>query len=988
MNKLTNSILAVVLSSSFVMISAQKKTQDTAQAKEIEGVVVTALGIKRTQKAIGYAAQEIKGDLITASRQTSAVGALSGNIAGVQVTTSSASMGGSARIVLRGIGSINGENRPLIVVDGIPFNNANFNTGSTLNNSGTTARGAGGVDYGDASSDINPDDIESVVVLKGGPAAALYGARAINGAIVYTTKKGKGGKTQIVLNSGISFESIYKMPRLQKEYGQGSEQSALPTQIINGKTYNIAEYTVDESWGPKYNPNIKYLPWYAFDPEFKDDYMKEVPWVAPQHDVDSFFKTGVTYNNNISISRSFEKTGIRFSYGNVKTEGIFPNSSLKKNSMNINITSQLSDRLKLDAGITYNLTEGFNRPEQGYGSNSVAQKFFQFGPRSLDFAKARDYKLENGKQRTWNRIAWDNANPKYSDNPYWTVFENYTTDKRQRVYGNATLTYNLIGKSLYAVGNLYGDIYSFSNDGRVAIGSQAQSSYFITKRNFSEYNYELRLHFDHRFGDFSINSFVGTNMRQSKSDMLYGKTNGGLVIPNFYNLKNGYGVSTVLQNFADRRVYSLYESVSLGYKDTFFIDATNRTDWSSTIPQSYNYPSISGSFVFSNLIKANWLNFAKLRGGWANIASDADPYQLVNVYDVSLPFLGLPRFSNTNASKNPNLLNERKITSEIGLDANMFNNRLGINFTYYNSKVKDQIIELPVDGGTGRDTKVINVGEMSNKGVELTLNGKILKSENFSWDVNLNFSKNNNKLVTLSPDAKNLLLANAPFRVGVYAVEGMRYGQIYGTDYTYDDKGNKVIGANGYYVPTSTPVYLGSYLPDYNAGLRNTIRYKNFTLSALIDRQKGGKYFSTTHMFGMYSGMLEKTTVNNMREVGLVLPGVVKQTDGSYIQNTKNIDAYTYAISHYNVVDAANVFDSSYWKLREVTLTYTLPKGLLNNAIQDISITAFARNLFTWGLAWDIDPETASYASGNVQGLEGGSLPSTRTYGLNIQFKF
>lgn len=213
------------------------------------------------------------------------------------------------------------------------------------------------------------------------------------------------------------------------------------------------------------------------------------------------------------------------------------------------------------------------------------------------------------------------------------------------------------------------------------------------------------------------------------------------MIPNFYNLKNGYGVSTVLQSFADRRVYSLYESVSLGYKDTFFIDATNRTDWSSTIPESYNYPSISGSIVFSNLIKAKWLNFAKLRGGWANIASDADPYQLVNVYDVSLPFLGLPRFSNTNASKNPNLLNERKITSEIGLDANMFNNRLGINFTYYNSKVKDQIIELPVDGGTGRDTKVINVGEMANKGVELTLNGKILKSENFSWDINLNFSK-------------------------------------------------------------------------------------------------------------------------------------------------------------------------------------------------------------------------------------------------------
>ncbi|WP_027384654.1 SusC/RagA family TonB-linked outer membrane protein [Epilithonimonas caeni] len=979
MKKLTTSVLAVVLSSSFAVVSAQT-VKDTANTTDIEGVVVTALGIKREQKAIGYAAQEIKGDLITASRQTNAISSLSGNVAGVQVTASSASLGGSTRITLRGVGSITGDNRPLIVVDGIPFNNSNFNTGNT-------ARGAGGVDYGDTSADINPDDIESIVVLKGGPAAALYGARAIHGAIVYTTKRGKGGKTQIILNSGVSFDQVYKMPNLQRQYGQGS-QDTFSTANINGQTYNVAEYAVDESWGPKYDSNLTYLPWYAFDPEFSNDYLKAVPWVAPTHDVDSFFKTGVTYNNNISISRSFEKTGVRFSYSNVRTEGIFPNSKLNKNTLNLSVTSQLSDKLKMDVGLTYNLNDAFNRPEQGYGDNSVAQKFFQWGARSLDFSKLKDYKLANGQQRGWNRTSWDNATLKYSDNPYWTAYENYTTDKRQRVYGNATLTYN-VTKDLYVVGNLLGDVYSFTNDTRVAIGSQAQSGYTVNKRNFSEYNYELRVHYDKKFGDFSVNSFDGTNMRQAKADLIAAQTNGGLVIPNFYNLNNGAAAATVTYTSNYKRVYSLYESVSLGYKDIFFVDATNRTDWSSSLPNKpYNYPSISGSIVFSSLVNAPWLNFAKIRGGWANISSDTDPYQLVNVYDVRIPFLGFPRYSNTDISKNPNLVSENKKTVELGLEARMFNNRFGIDLTLYDAKVTDQIIPLPIDGGTGAVQANINVGEMSNKGIELVLNGKILKSQDFSWDMTLNFAKNENKLVELSDTSKTLGLANAPFRVGVYAVEGMKYGQIYGTDYTYDNNGNKIIGANGYYTPTSTPVYLGSYLPDWNGGLRNTFRYKNITLSALIDRQKGGKYFSTSHMWGMYSGMLDKTADNGIRENGIVLPGVVLQTDGSYAPNTQVLDAYTYATNHYNVVDAANVFDASYWKLREVTLGYTLPKGILGDAISDVTITAFARNLFTWGLAWDIDPETASYSSNNVQGLEGGSLPSTRTYGLNVQFKF
>lgn len=960
------------------LVFAQQKKIDTTQAKDIEGVVVTALGIKREQKAIGYAAQELKGDVMTASRQSSAISSLSGNVAGVQVTSSSSALGGSARITLRGVGSITGENRPLIVVDGIPFNNSNFNTGNT-------ARGAGGIDYGDASADINPDDIETVVILKGGPAAALYGSRAINGAIVYTTKSGKSGRTEIQVNSGVSFDKIYRMPKLQRLYGGGY---ALTPTVINGQTYNLPDYSVDESWGPKYDPNVKYLPWYAFDPEFSQDYMKEVPWVAPKYDVEDFFKVGTTYNNNISISKSLKDTNIRFSYSNVRTEGIFPNSKLSKNTFNSNVNSKLSDKLKLDVGLTYNVIQGFNRPEQGYGGNSVAQKFFQWGQRQLDFRKLRDYKLSTGVQRSWNRTAWDNPTPAFSDNPYWLAYENYSTDKRHRVYGNATLTYN-ITPNLYLVGNVFGDVYSFVNDERTAVGSQSQSKYTKNKRNFSEFNYETRLHYDNRWNKFSLNSFVGVNRREAKFDVMSGTTNGGLVIPDFYNFSNSREFPTVSELSTYKRVNSLYESVSLGFDDTFFIDVTNRTDWSSALPdKAYNYPSISGSIVFSNLLKLSWLNFAKVRGGWANISSDADPYSLVNAFAVGNAFLGVPTYSNQTQKNNMDLVNENKVTSEVGLEARMFKNRFSIDLTLYNSKVKSQVIPLPIDPAVGFNTKIINVGEMSNKGIELVLGGKIIKTNNFSWDVNLNFAKNVNKVVKLSEDSKSLKLADAPFRVGVYAAEGYQYGQIWGTDYTYDNQGNKIIGANGYYVPTATPVFLGSYLPEYNGGLRNTFRYKNFTISALIDRQKGGKYFSTTHMWGMYSGMLEKSAANGIRENGIVLDGVVKQSDGSFAPNSKVLDGYTYAISHYNRVDAANVFDASYWKLRELTIGYTIPKPLLGDAVKDLTITAFARNLFTWGLAWDLDPETASYASGNVQGLEGGSLPSTRTVGLNVQFKF
>ena len=973
MKKLTTSVLAVVLASSFTLVNAQV---DTTRTQDIEGVVVTALGIKREKKSIGYAAQEVKGENISEAGQTNALSALSGNVAGVQVTAPS-SMGGSTRITMRGISSLTGENRPLIIVDGVPLDNTNINNVDTQ-------RGAGGRDYGDPAFDINPDDIESVTVLKGGPAAALYGSRASNGVIIYTTKSAKRGKASVELNTGISFESIYIYPQLQRYYGGGLSDT-FEKITVNGRTYNVADYGMDESWGPKYDPNLMYLPWNAFDPEFAADYMKEIPWVAPKHDVDSFFETGITLTNNISVSKSFDKSNLRVSYTNTDISGILPNSSIKKNNFSINANSQLSDKFKVETVLNFVQTHGFNRPEQGYGDNSVAQKFFQWGQRQLDFSKLKDYKLANGMQRSWNRTAWNDGTPLYSDNPYWTVYENIATDKRNRFFGNVGMTYNILD-NLYVVGKLYADIYAQNNESRVAIGSQSIPDFTIFNRNNSEYNYEGRVHWNPRLSDdFTLNTFVGANRRQSRYYDLTGSTVGGLIIPNFYNLNNSVETAEADNYEWRKRVNSVFGSASLGYRDTFFLEATARNDWFSTVAEDQFYPSITGSFVFSNLIKQPWLSFGKLRAGWANVASDTNPFLLANYVDQLSNFNGDPRYLLQNRYNDPLLRPELKDTKEIGLEMSFMKNRFGFDVTYYNVDVTDGILPLAVDPASGYPNLMINAGQMTNKGWEATAFAIPVKTSDFNWEINWNFTQNENKVVKLHEDAQTLQLTNAPFRARLLAVEGQPYGQIYGTDFTYHENGQKIVTNSGNgYVPSAIKS-LGSTLPDYNMGLRNTFRYKDLRLSFLFDMQKGGKYFSTSHMWGMYSGMIEESALGGNREAGIVLPGV--KADGT--ANTTVISAQRYGAMHYNTVDALNVFDASYIKLRDITLSYDLPKSLIGGVVEGVRLSAFGRNLFAWGLDWKgMDPENTSYGSGNIQGLEGGSLPSTRQYGVNVNIKF
>lgn len=951
-----------------------------SETVELEGAVVTALGITRDKRSLGYASQEVKGDVIQAGRGSNALQSLSGNVAGAQITAPS-SLGGSTRITLRGIGSITGENRPLIVIDGIPLANNNVNDTNTQ-------RGGGGRDYGDGAFDINPDDVESINVLKGGPASALYGSRAVNGVIMIKTKTGKKGREDIVVNTGVAFESINQIPKLQSLYGGGGS-SEFETVNIGGKDYQVVDYATDESWGPRFN-NQEVLQWYAFDPEFASDYMKTTPWRASKNDVKSFFNTGVAYTNSVSFAKSYEATNLRVSLSNVNQTGIVPNSSLKKTTASINLSNKFSDVFTVTTNLTYTRTDGFNRPEVGYGDNSVAQKMFQWGQRQLDYNKLKDYKLANGNQRSWNRTSWDDGTPAYSDNPYWVVYENTSKDKRDRFYGNVEFKYD-IAPGLYAVANVMGDTYDMQISERVAVGSQAMSGYGEDYYKFTEMNYEGRLHFDKKWGDFSLNSFVGVNRRHRTSSRLSSSTNGGLVVPNMYFITNSLDNPTTSSNRATVEVNSVYGMVSLGYKNMLFLEATGRNDWFSSLPiinNSYFYPSVTGSFVFSELFKPSWLNFGKLRAGISQVSSDLAEFQTRDVLSASTNFNGTPTFIQANTKMNPLLKPEIKNTWEVGIEASMFNNRFGFDVTYYNEKRTDLLVPVQHSWSTGYGYKWLNAGEMTNEGVEALVNIVPLRNQDFEWRVTWNFAKNNNNVGKISDEIDSYNLTNAPFSVQLWALSGQQYGQLRGTDFVYDDQGNKVVDANGFYEKSEVK-NLGSIIPDYNMGIRNTFTYKGVALSALIDIQKGGKFFSTSHMWGMYSGMLEETAADGVRENGVVADGVMwDEGTKSYVKNTTEVSAYDYYKAYYNGVDSRNVFDADYIKLREVTLSYTFPKKWAG-PFANVTVSAFGRNLATWGLdKKGFDPEMASYGSGNIQGIEGGSLPSTRTYGMNLKLQF
>ncbi len=988
----------------------------SSEASQLEGVVVTALGVQRDKKSLGYAAQSVKGDELTQVRSSNVVSSLSGRVAGVQITSSS-QMGGGAKMNIRGNTSLTKNNQPLFVVDGVPLDNTDYSTGAT---------GGGGYDLGNLAQDINPDDIQDVSVLKGASASALYGSRAANGVVMITTKKGSTASSKLIgvsVNSSVTFDQAAYYPKYQKLYGGGAGPFGKFT--LNGKTYNYPDYSTDESWGPKYDPNVKVLYWNAYDQWDKENYLVEKPWQYPANDYTYFFKTGVNLTNNVAVSVSNKDNALRISYTNMNVTGIYPNSKMERNTINMSASSKISQYLDGWINANYVLNTATGRPETGYGDRNPVQKMWQWIHTSIDYKEMETYKNPDGSQRSWNRNDWNDPSIAYTDNPYWTRWENYQNDRRDRVYGNYGLNITF-APWIKLTGRMGVDFYKLVNETRIAVGSQSQSEYDQDIRSNMEVNTEAFFTINKRFLDdkMGLVALVGATRMDRRNWRDGGYTVGGLIQPGLYNLSNSLNPSIVRDYKTWKRINSLYANLSFDYDRFAYLELTGRNDWASTLPagnRSYFYPSVTLSLILTELDalkNQNILSFAKIRGGVAKVGNDTSPYDLLNYVIITPTFMDAslaqnPRMVFPTTLSNPDLKPEMTSSWEVGTELMFFNNRLGFDASYFYKETKDQIVSVRVSGSTGFGFKNINAGKMTNQGFELALKATPVKVGGFTWDMALNVATLKNKVVEIAEGLDYITLGNAPFKAQSGAFKGQSYPIIYGTDFVKDAQGNTIISNEGNYIPSEIKP-LANVTPDFTAGLTNSFNYKGLDLSVLIDMQRGGNMFYLSHMWGMYSGILEETAKlnengKNIRDDiadggGVLLDGVYGKYDAvtgkityldangnvsaTPVKNKTRIDGQAWSEAHYDGPDRQNIFSTDFIKLREVRLGYTLP-AKWTGPIKNVKVSAFGRNLAILQRASKhFDPEYIQASGSNAQGLEGGYLPSTRTFGFGLNFNF
>ena len=983
----------------------------------LDNVVVTALGISRDEKSLGYSVQEVSGEDLSNARETNVVNALQGKVAGIQIQGSPSTLGGSSRITIRGSNSFLGNNQPLFVVDGVPIDNSNFATNAQQRGFGD----ANSYDYGNMAQDIDAENIASMSVLKGTAATALYGQRGANGVILITTKDGSGQKGfGVEVNSSIGFDQVANLLPHQREYGGGATNPDTDhgfyefTDTENGTTYLHPVYSKDGAWGPKYDPNRSVRHWDSWDP-LSSNYKETRPWVAPGAGYEDFFEIGQTFQNSVAISGANEKGTFRLGYSNTTQSGTIPNAELQKNGLNINSSYNLNDRLSVGLSGNYIRTDAENRNITGYNNGNPMQAFTQWWQTQLDLDRLRDnVYYEDGRQYTWNstgpqidedgNLLYFDSSPYFFDSPYW-VRENYLQeDTRNRFFGNANVTLKLTeGLSLF--GRAGTDFYDFSARSGIPKASVETSSYIETDRSFQENNFEGRLNFNKGFGDFSITGALGGNVMRQNRLTTTGSTVGGLSLEGFFNLDNSASAASIETDVLDYGINSVFGTASLGYKSFLYLDVGARNDWSSTLPKgsnSYFYPSVSLSAVLTDipgLGKLGPLSFAKVRGSYASSGNDADPYSLLNVYNLVTPNFGTaPRAAVPNSLNNPELKPEYTTEYEVGLDLRFLNGRIGFDVAYFDRSTKDQIFTVPTSAATGRTSRILNAGEMRNWGWEMMLTATPVKTENFSWDIGVNAFRQNNEVVKLTEGVESISRGTT-WAADLRIQEGVPYMALYGQDfvrenYEEDDEGNIIrnegrptVDANGYYNFTPQRVFLGSAIADWTGGFSTTLNFKGLTAGALFDFQKGGVMHSSSLQWAKYSGMHPETVEyegqTGIREDGMVLDGVTAEGG----ENTVAVNPQAYYQGYWRRA-APNVYDASFLKLRELRLSYNLPAGLLGEGIRDVSIGLYGRNLAILSASLPyLDPQIITGA-GNDQGLENAQVPSTRSYGVNLRFKF
>jgi TonB-linked SusC/RagA family outer membrane protein len=970
-------------------------------------VVVTALGISREKKSLGYSVQEVGGDNISKTKESNFVNSLSGKISGVQITQSN-TMGGSANVLIRGYKSLMNNNQALFVVDGVPLDNSITNTDLQMG-------AGGGYDYGNAASDINPDDIESMSVLKGAAATALYGSRAANGVIMITTKKGTTRKgIGVTVSAGVIFSKIDKstLPEIQREYGGGYGQYYEdPTGYFwyadldgDGTDDLIVPTAEDATWGAKFDPNLKVIDWVGLEPTDAAHYLKKVPWVAAKHGLEDFFETGVKQNYNVAFDGGNDRGAYRLSYTSLGEKGILPNSHLNKSTINFAGSYKLSEKLSVESNVTYVNDKNKGRYGTGYDPGNPMQSLAQWFQSNVDINDLKNYWITpDRRQRTWNYAYYDDLEiPIYHNNIYWTRNMNYQNDGRDRVYGYGMVTYKLT-PWLRLEGRAATDNYSEYQEERVAVYSNQTSQYEKYLRSFTETNMDLMARFSKSFDNISINGLIGANRRRTTIRSTDVTTVGGLLVPEFYNLLNS--ASPLLSTETERLsgVNSIYGSLSLGFKNMIYLDLTGRNDVSSTLPEgnnSYFYPSVSTSFIFSELpgLKgSNVFSFMKLRLNYAEVGNDAPVYSLLSTYVQEANWATQGRFRVSRILQNPDLRPERTKSMEAGLETKFFNNRFGFDLSLYKTNSIDQIMPVNISLSSGYTQRYVNSGEIENKGIELALNATVVKTTDFTWDMQVNWFKNKNTVISLYEGVENIQLTTE-WDVSTNIVKGMSYGQFRGTDFVYTN-GKKTVDSDGYFILSdASDVIIGKVQPDWNAGITSIFSFKGFTLSGLVDISQGGNIYSTDMKYGLATGLFAETAGLNAKGKpvrdpaadggGYLYPNTVHE-DGS--PNTTYTDCFDYYGSfNYDLLPTAyHIYDASYVKLREISFGYSLPTKLIaKSPISRVNISIVGRNL--WLIHKNMpyyDPEL-SLSAGNIQGIADGAYPSSRTYGFNVTVGF
>ena len=942
-------------------------------------VVVTALGIKRDRKALGYGVAEVKGEELTKAKETNVINSLSGKVAGLVVQNTAGGASGSTRVLLRGNTEISGNNQPLYVVDGVPLDNTNFGSVGT----------EGGYDLGDGISAINPDDIENMTVLKGPAASALYGSRASHGVILITTKKADKDKVSVEYNGSLTIDQqLAKWNNVQQIYGMGY-----------GGAYSLTATTgTNASWGTKADD---------FEVEYFDHVKR--PFLMYPNNTSEFFRTGLTTQNTAILSVNSGKTGVRFSVTDMRNKDILPNTHMSRDNFNLRVTTAAGP-VDFDFTANYTREDVKNRPALGDSQSNVGKNLMTLAS-TYNQIWLKNYETADGDYANWN------GNDQYNKNPYWDLFKNENTSAKDVFRFTGKAIWN-ITDHLKLQGTIGTDMNFMTFEDFICRTTPGKMAGQLQNQSFNNrtLNAELLALYNNAFGDFDVNATLGGNIFKvnNKTDIFTGMNQQMKDVVAIMN----YAEQSVQQNTYKKQINSLFGSASVGYLHTYYLEATVRGDKSSTLPINNNvyiYPSFSGSIVFSEFIKNKQLiNYGKLRASWAQVGSDTDPYQLALNYTTGKYSYGgyVIGMINNNTQPNKTLKPTRTNSFELGLEMKFFNGRLGLDMTYYNQLSKDQIIGLASSSTSGYNYRLVNAGEIQNKGIEIALNGRVLQVKDFAWDAGVNFSKNVNKVKSLVDGMDYFELEKATWcGVSVGAEVGENYGSIIGKDFKRNAQGQLIINPDSGlpFVDENTKT-LGNASWDWTGGFYSTFTYKNFRLSAGFDVKVGADLFSMSMRSAYATGKAEETiegreawyrseenrkaanmSIEEWRAAGmcegLVINGVIDNGDGTFRTNDIAVNPEAYWKSAADNAPSMFIYDNSYVKCREITFGYTFPEKWLGKMVKGLSVSFVARNPFiVWKNIPNIDPDSGYNTSG--LGLEYGSLPSRRSYGFNVNVKF